>query len=95
MTIIGYKATDKNLRCKDHHFMVGRSEWYDGDIELCHSGFHFCRNVTDLQKYYPRGRYFKCEVLGDVIDSHDKSVTNHIKLVKEIGIGEDGKCIIM
>lgn len=95
MTIIGYKATDTNLRCKDHHFMVGREEWYDGELELCRSGFHFCRNVGDLKKYYPNGRYFKCEVLGDVIDSSDKSVTNRIRLVEEIGASDDGgHCII-
>lgn len=84
MVIKGYKATDRNMRCKDYHFMVGRTEMYDGELELCSSGFHFCRDVKDLKKYYPTGRYFECEILGKVIDGDDKSVTNKIKLIKEM-----------
>lgn len=49
----GYKGFDKDLKCKDLQYEVGKEAAVDGDIELCKRGLHFCENPHDVFLYYP------------------------------------------
>jgi hypothetical protein len=52
VVMIGYKAFDSNLMCKGFQYEIGKTYEFDGDIELCSAGFHFCENITDCFYYY-------------------------------------------
>ena len=86
--IKGYKGFDKNLRCRNFQYQVGETYETDKPINLCDWGFHFCRKLFDVNNYYPfadsDNRFCEVEAIGEVKDGDDKSVTNKIKIVREI-----------
>ena len=65
-----YKATDKNMKCRDFQYELGKTAEVEGDIELCKNGLHACEMPLDVLGYYAPGdgsRYFEAE-LEDVSD---------------------------
>lgn len=50
----GYKATDKNMCCRGYQYEIGKrfDMPEDAKIELCESGFHLCKNLKDVFRYY-------------------------------------------
>lgn len=83
----GYKGFDSKWTCKGFQYKVGETYEMDGEISLCERGFHFCKNLEDVFKYYPSGLYAEVEALGDIVEDTDstdsKCVTNKIKIVKQ------------
>jgi len=69
---------------------LGKLYEINGKLEICSNGFHFCKNLEDIDGYYDfdiRGhRYFVVEIPDDaeIIDREDKSVTNKIKFIREL-----------
>ncbi|MEK4513630.1 hypothetical protein NST85_29060 [Paenibacillus sp. FSL K6-2524] len=54
---------------------------------LCSAGFHFCKNLKDCFEYYsfnPENKVAEIEVLGEVEHGDDKSVTNKIRIIREL-----------
>ena len=88
MELKGYKGFDKDLKCRDFQYEVGKEYKHDGNIELCNEGFHFCKNVMDIHGYYDlqEDETRVCEILasGNVIEGEDKCVTDTIKIVREL-----------
>ena len=92
----GYKATDKDMKCRGFQFELG--VWYEhaGDVVLCESGFHFCQYPSGPWCYYTDSstRIFEVEA-EDILESPMepgsdlKHVCRRIKLVKEITPGSD------
>jgi hypothetical protein len=86
----GYKAFDSDLSCKGYQFEIGKTHKHDGQIELCKSGFHFCRYPIDVLDYYPikGSRFARVEVPRGaiVLDDYKKSVTNELTVTEEISI---------
>jgi len=86
----GYKGFDKGLNCRGFQYKIGKTYTYDGVIEPCASGFHFCREFKDVDSFYrfdsENNTFAEVEALGKIIDDKDgiKSVTNKIKIVREI-----------
>ena len=84
----GYKAFDKDLRCRDMQYEIGHTYEMDGKIELCERGFHFCKSLADCYRFYPTMEDTRiCEVtaLGDVkTDDEFKYCTNKIKIGREV-----------
>jgi len=84
----GFKGFNKNLQCRGFQYEIGKTYEMDGNIQLCDTGFHFCRKLFDVHGYYnfnnEDNRFCEIEALGEVIDGDDKSVTNKIKIVREI-----------
>jgi PPE-repeat protein len=85
--IRGYKAFNKGLVCRGMQYEFGKDFYHEGNIELCASGFHFCKSLGNVYNYYSFGTDIDvCEIesIGDVIDEEnmEKSVTNHIRLVR-------------
>ena len=52
-TITGFKGFDKDLKCRDYQYEVGKKFEEEGKIEACSKGFHFCENPLDVLGYYP------------------------------------------
>ena len=86
-----YKATDKDMKCRDFQYELGKTAEVDGDIDLCKNGLHACEMPLDVLGYYPPGdgsRYFEAE-LEDVSDEKSddtKRVGKKLTLSAEIGI---------
>ena len=38
----GYKGFNQDLTCRGFQYEIGKTYEYNGEIELCSSGFHFC-----------------------------------------------------
>lgn len=85
MSVKGYKAFDSDLTCRDMQYKVGQECIYDGDISLCEQGFHFCDQLIACYQYYDsKSRICEVEALGKVKSDGTKSVTDHIKIVREL-----------
>ena len=85
-----YKAT-YDFKCKNLTFEIGKTYTHEGKLILCQQGFHFCKNPDDLFDYYPYKpnlKILEIEVLRDVIDEGNKSVTNKLKVLREILFSE-------
>ena len=89
-TMTGYKGTDKDMKCKGFQFELGKWFNHDGPIELCKSGFHFCKHPSGPWSYYnDRGtRVFSVEARNVVEEyipgSELKLVCSEIRLIEEI-----------
>lgn len=83
----GYKVFNHDFSCRGFQFEVGKTYKHEGEIGLCRAGFHFCRQAADCFSFYsfdPANKVAEVEALGLVESDDVKSVTNEIKIVREI-----------
>ena len=64
----GFKGTDKNMRCQDYQYELGKQFDLDEDVEpvVCSKGFHFCKSLENVFRHYKIGdghRFFEVEAL--------------------------------
>ena len=65
----GFKGTNKDMRCQDdYQYELGKQFDLDADVEpvICSNGFHFCKRLVNVFKYYNIGngnRFFEVEAL--------------------------------
>jgi len=87
----GYKATDKDMKCRGFQFELGKWFEHEGELVECQSGFHFCEQPSGPWAYYqdPGTRVFKVECEG-VLEkpfapgADAKRVCKRIRFVEEI-----------
>ena len=92
----GYKATDKDMKCRGIQFELGKWFEHEGELIECESGFHFCEYPSGPWAYYsdPGTRIWEVET-DDVLEKRPepgadiKRVCRRIKFVREIVIGGD------
>ena len=92
----GYKATDKDMKCRGFQFELGKWFEHEGELVECESGFHFCEYPSGPWAYYsdPGTRIWEVET-DDVLEKRPepgadiKRVCRRIKFVREIVIGGD------
>ena len=78
----GFKGTDKDMRCKgDYQYELGKQFDLDADVEpvTCSKGFHFCKNLENVFRYYKLGdgnRFFEVEALVKKSDLEPKNKSN-------------------
>ena len=87
-----YKATDKDMKCREFQYELGKTAEVEGDIELCEEGLHACEMPLDVLGYYAPGdgsRYFEAELEDASNERHSndtKRVGKKLTLSAEIGI---------
>lgn len=72
----GYKGTDKDMKCRDYQFKLGKEHYHEGDVGICHSGFHFCLTAESVFRHYELGhfhRFFKIRALVKKSDYEELS----------------------
>ena len=89
--IRGYKGFDKDLKCRDFQYEIGKDYEQEGEVKCCARGFHFCENPFDVFRYYSPSDSRYCEVEGDgnadkANDGDSKVATSHIHISAEIGL---------
>ncbi|EGN5272284.1 hypothetical protein IHX50_001142 [Salmonella enterica] len=70
--IVTFKGFNKDLKCRDFQFEIGKTFHHDGKVEACGSGFHACECPFDVFSYYPpaESRYAETISFG-VIDREE------------------------
>jgi len=85
--ITAYKIFNKDLECRGFKYEIGKTYTHDGNIGLCNSGFHFCKEPVNLFNYYDfdtNNRVCIIEATGKIENGDDKSVCSKIKIVSEV-----------
>ena len=91
--MIGYKGFDKDLKCRDFQFEVGKEYEHDGEVKLCKSGFHFCENPQGVFGHYAPGNgsrfaVVEADEVSDERESDSKRVAKKLKIKSEISVFE-------
>jgi hypothetical protein len=90
--ITSYKAFDKNMRCRDFQYEVGREYEMDGDIKCCNRGFHACKNPLEVWDYYDmlNSRFAEVEQSGKIDEKGNstKVCSSHIKIKAELKLAD-------
>ena len=92
-TIKGYKGFDKDLKCLDFQYEVGK-EYSTDKAVACNTGFHYCENPMDVLGFYAPcddtgnpNRFCEVEGSGDFDTSKDdKLCCTRLKVNAEIGL---------
>lgn len=85
----GYKGTEHDLKCRDYQFEMNKQfDMPEGSkIEDCSSGFHFCKDLKDVYKYYKIGdenRFFRVRGLVRKKDFEECELTKPHDIRKAI-----------
>ena len=90
--IIAYKGFDKNLKCRDFQYEVGKEYEIDGEIKCCEHGFHACENPLEVWDHYEMigSRFAQVEQSGtiDKEASSTKVCSSHIKIKAELKLAD-------
>ena len=90
--ITSYKAFDKNMKCRDFQYEVGKEYEMDGDIKCCNRGFHACKSPMEVWDYYDmlNSRYAEVEQSGkiDKEGNSTKVCSSHIKIKAELKLAD-------
>ena len=93
MKMIGYKGFDKDFKCKDFQYEVGKEYEHDGKVKLCRSGFHFCENPQGVFVHYAPGNgnrfaIVEADEVSDERENDSKRVAKKLKIKSEISVLE-------
>ena len=93
MKMIGYKGFDKDFKCHDFQYEVGKEYEHDGEAKLCKSGFHFCENPQGVFGHYAPGSgsrfaIVEADEVSDDRESDSKRVAKKLKIKSEISVFE-------
>ena len=81
----GFKGTNKDMRCQDdYQYELGKQFDLDADVEpvICSKGFHFCKRLENVFKYYNIGnghRFFEVEALVKKSDWESEQKKNRTR----------------
>ena len=86
----GYKGFNKDLKCLDFQYEIGK-EFETDNAVLCEKGFHFCENPHDVFAYYGAGDnnrfcYIEAEDVSDEKKEDSKRACKKIKIKDEISV---------
>ena len=87
-SIKAYKGFDKDLKCRDFQYEIGKEYEIDGDVKVCEQGFHACESPLEVFGYYSpaTSRYCEVEQSGTMDKDGDKTASSKISIQCEIGL---------
>lgn len=82
----GFKGFNEDLTCRGFQYEIGKTYKHNGEVELCRSGFHFCRKLKDVHQFYnlKTSRICEIEADGKIDDDGVKSVCSRMRIVREV-----------
>ena len=82
----GFKGFNEDLTCRGFRYEIGKTYKHNGEVELCSSGFHFCRKLKDVHNFYnlKTSRICEIEADGKIDDDGIKSVCSRMRIVREV-----------
>ena len=90
--IIAYKGFDKNLKCRDFQYEVGKEYEMDGDIKCCERGFHACESPLEVFDHYDmlNSRFAEVEQSGEIDkeESSTKVCSSRVKVKAELKLAD-------
>ena len=86
--IIAYKGFDKNLKCRDYQYEIGKTFEHDGAVKACESRFHACEYPLDVFSYYPpsSSRFAIVKMHGETSKDSDDTKIASAKITIETEI---------
>ena len=75
--IVAYKAFDKDFKCRDFQYEVGKEYEIKGEIKCCERGFHACESPMEVFDYYDmfNSRFAEVEQSGQIDKEDDNKST--------------------
>ena len=90
--IKSYKGFDKNLKCRDFQYEIGKEYEMDGEIKVCSRGFHACESPFDVFDHYTMidSRFCEVEQDGNISkeDRGTKICSSKIKIKAELKLAD-------
>ena len=90
--IKSYKGFDKNLKCRDFQYEIGKEYEMDGEIKVCSRGFHACESPLEVFDYCPMigSRFCEVEQDGNISkeDRGTKICSSKIKIKAELKLAD-------
>ena len=90
--IKSYKGFDKDFKCKDFQYEVGKEYEIEGEIKCCERGFHACESPMEVFDYYDmlNSRFAEVEQSGQIDKKDDNKSTkicsSRIKIKAELNL---------
>ena len=53
MSFYAFKGFDKDLKCRDFQYEIGKTYSMPEKPKICERGFHCCTQLSDVFQYYP------------------------------------------
>ena len=89
--IKSYKAFDKDMKCRDFQYEVGKEYEMDGHIECCTRGFHACESPLEVFDHYDmlNSRFAEVEQSGTIDrEGSTKVCSSRIKIKAELKLAD-------
>ena len=90
--IKSYKGFDKNLKCRDFQYEIGKEYEMDGEIKVCNRGSHACESPFDVFDHYTMidSRFCEVEQDGNISkeDRGTKICSSKIKIKAELKLAD-------
>ena len=90
--IKSYKGFDKNLKCRDFQYEIGKEYEMDGEIRVCNRGFHACESPFEVFDHYSMigSRFCEVEQDGNISkeDRGTKICSSKIKIKAELKLAD-------
>ena len=90
--IKSYKAFDKDMKCRDFQYEVGKEYEMKGHIECCERGFHACESPLEVFDHYDilNSRFAEVEQSGtiDREEGSTKVCSSRIKINAELKLAD-------
>ena len=92
--IKSYKGFDKDFKCKDFQYEVGKEYEIEGEIKCCERGFHACESPMEVFDYYDmfNSRFAEVEQSGQIDKEDDNKSTkicsSRIKIKTELKLAD-------
>ena len=90
--IVAYKGFDKDFKCRDFQYEVGKTYEMDGNIKCCNRGFHACESPMEVFDHYDMltSRFAEVEQSGEIDKENNstKICSSRIKIKAELKLAD-------